>query len=229
MPNMGSIIKQHNPHIMKVPVSSQTLCNCRNRDDCPLDGKCLTSCFVYEATVSVFSDEFIQDMFGSSDDDDNDNEFVGFTDAELGNGDPTVASSRDAGDAPVAHGAEGAPNRDDGGDRDRTKIYYGACEGQFKGRFYNHSQSFRNRAYESDTELSKFIWTLHDRNVGFSVKWRIAAPASPYRCGTRRCDLCITEKTIIARSNHKGLLNKRTELISKCRHRNKFILGRIKS
>ena len=37
---------------------------------------------------------------------------------------------------------------------------------------------------------------------------------------TRKCDLCLTEKMIIARSDPKKLLNKRTELVSKCRHRN---------
>ena len=28
----------------------------------------------------------------------------------------------------------------------------------------------------------------------FYLKWSIAAYASPYKCGTRRCDLCLTEK-----------------------------------
>ena len=43
-----------------------------------------------------------------------------------------------------------------------------------------------------------------------------------------KCDLCLTEKMIIARSDPKKLLNKRTELICKCRHRNKFLLSNIK-
>ena len=52
--------------------------------------------------------------------------------------------------------------------------------------------------------------------------------ASPYRCGTRRCDLCITAKYITARADQRRLLNKRTEFISKCRHRNKFLLKNLK-
>ena len=56
----------------------------------------------------------------------------------------------------------------------------------------------------------------------------IAACASPYRCGKRKCDLCLTEKYIIARADQKYLLNKRTEIISKCRHRNKYVLKNIK-
>ena len=78
------------------------------------------------------------------------------------------------------------------------------------------------------TELSKHIWKLQDKGINFNVKWSVAAYASTYRCGSRRCDLCLTEKYVIARANHKNLLNKRTELISKCCHRNKYILKNIK-
>ena len=91
----------------------------------------------------------------------------------------------------------------------------------------NHKKSFRNRGYEHETELSKHIWKLKDNNTEFYLKWSIAAFASPYRCGTRRCDLCLTEKYIIARAEQKNLLNKRTELISICRHRNKYILKNL--
>ena len=62
----------------------------------------------------------------------------------------------------------------------------------------------------------------------FILKWSIAAYASPYQCGTRRCDLSITEKYIIARADQERLLTKRTEFISKCRHRNKFLLKNVK-
>ena len=49
-----------------------------------------------------------------------------------------------------------------------------------------------------------------------------------YKCGSRKCDLCLAEKVTIARVEGVGLLNKRTELLSKCRHRNEFIIGNIK-
>ena len=100
-------------------------------------------------------------------------------------------------------------------------------ECKFKFRYNNHTKSF-NRYYEHDTELSKYIWKLKDLGKAFILKWSIAAYASPCRCGTRHCDLCITEKYIIARADQKRLLNKRTEFISKCRHRNKFLLRNVK-
>ena len=84
--------------------------------------------------------------------------------------------------------------------------------------------------YEHATELSKYKWKLKDlgKMEKFILKWSIAAYASPYRCGRRRCDLSITENYIIARADQQRRLNKRIEFISKCRYRNKFLLGNVK-
>ena len=45
-----------------------------------------------------------------------------------------------------------------------------------------------------------------------------------YVCGSRKCDLCICEKLLIARVEPNVLHNKRDEPVSKCCHRNKFTL-----
>ena len=50
----------------------------------------------------------------------------------------------------------------------------------------------------------------------------------PYKCGSRKCDLFLTEKVAIARFEGVGLLNKRTVLLSKCKNRNIFIMVNIK-
>ena len=39
-----------------------------------------------------------------------------------------------------------------------------------------------------------------------------------YNNGTKTCDLCLTEKLTIINANKRKLLNKRPELISKCRY-----------
>ena len=56
-----------------------------------------------------------------------------------------------------------------------------------------------------------------------------------YLCMQRRinlaqdvCDLCLTEKYVIARADLEYLLNKRAEIISKCRHRNKYLIKNVK-
>ena len=48
--------------------------------------------------------------------------------------------------------------------------------------------------------------------------------ATPYKCDTRHCDLCLTEKYVTVCAEREHLLNKRTEITSKCTHRNKYLL-----
>ena len=57
MPNLKSVIDMHNKFTLakdqnkgSAPKSSN--CNCRNKDDCPLEGKCLTESVIYQATVT---------------------------------------------------------------------------------------------------------------------------------------------------------------------------------
>ena len=58
MPNIKSIISSHNKAVLSDYHQSQTQtsdkkCNCRKKDQCPLDGKCLTQNVVYQATVTT--------------------------------------------------------------------------------------------------------------------------------------------------------------------------------
>ena len=107
-------------------------------------------------------------------------------------------------------------------------IYYGQCEGEFKSRYNNHTKSFRHVKHRNKTTLSNLIWKLKEENKPYELRWSIAARTSPYRNGSKSCDLCLTEKVIIVRAEPMGLLNKRNELISKCRHKNKFTLKAFK-
>ena len=110
-----------------------------------------------------------------------------------------------------------------------SHVYYGQCEGDFKTRYNNHTKSFKHRKYVNETELSKHVWVLKDCNKDYKINWCIVARAPPYKSGSRRCTLCLTEKSVITRASPRGLLNKRTELISKCRHRNKYLLCNLPS
>ena len=49
-----------------------------------------------------------------------------------------------------------------------------------------------------------------------------------YKSGSRKVGMCLAEKVAIARFEGVGLVNKRTEVLSKCRDRNKFIIANIK-
>ena len=77
-----------------------------------------------------------------------------------------------------------------------------------------------------ETELSKLVWSLKDKRKSYSIKWKIIAKAPAYRCGTRRCDLCTTEKMLISMADDT-CINKRDEFVSRCRHRLVIIHGRF--
>ena len=66
--------------------------------------------------------------------------------------------------------------------------------------------------------------TIFKSNGNGIFNWNIAMKSQKYVCGSRKCDLCICEKLLISRADPDVLLNKRDELVSKCRHRNKFTL-----
>ena len=54
MPNMKSIISSHNKHVLSNSTTQQPdTCNCRKKPDCPLEGKCLQTNVIYQATVTT--------------------------------------------------------------------------------------------------------------------------------------------------------------------------------
>ena len=107
------------------------------------------------------------------------------------------------------------------------KYYLGMSEHEFKTRYNNRTMSFRNKDHEKKTELSKYVWELKDKSEDFTIKWSVAAKAYLYICGSKRCDLRLIEKLLIAKADPRALLNKRSEIVSKCRYRNKFTLKRF--
>ena len=52
MDNMENIIKQHNSKILRGPNEEGRGCNCRNPDECPLNGECLSTNVAYSAVVT---------------------------------------------------------------------------------------------------------------------------------------------------------------------------------
>ena len=51
MTSISSVIKQHNYKVLSTTENVDRLCNCRNKENCPLDSKCLQTCTVYKADV----------------------------------------------------------------------------------------------------------------------------------------------------------------------------------
>ena len=148
----------HNKTILDPHSSSDFGCNCRSKENCPLDGKCQTENVIYQATVISESSEM---------------------------------------------------------------NYIGSCSTSFKLRYNDHMCSLRNSKYKCKTELANYIWHLKDNDTNFEIKWRILDRARPYQNGNTSCNLCLTEKMFILKSDKSKTLNKR-DLILKCRHKFKF-------
>ena len=108
------------------------------------------------------------------------------------------------------------------------KRYLGASETGFKERFSNHKRDFKHKKYEKCTELSKYIWSLKSQGIILKMKWRIVNKVNSV-VSSNYCKLCLTEKFYIIESpDDKNLLNKKSELVSKCRHQNKLLLCTVK-
>ena len=165
MPNIKSKIDNHNKKQVENTINEERTCNCREKSNCPLSGKCLEKCLIYQASVT-------------------------------------------------------SPNQ-------HTETYIGLTETTFKARFANHKQSFEKESMKSATELSKYIWTLKQKNLPYNIEWKIMGKARAYDNRTKRCNLCTLEKFFIIYNNKMATLNKRSELISTCRHKNKFLLKYI--
>ena len=150
--------------VLNNTAETEESCNCRNKNNCPLDGKCLTPNIIYEAQITSNQRNYKQ------------------------------------------------------------KVYIGTAETDFKHRFNNHTKSFNLEHYENDTELSKEYWTIKRNHFIPKVTWRIIRKCAPFNTTKRKCYLCPNEKLEIASYKGDNLLNKRSELISKCRHQNKFTL-----
>ena len=169
MENMACIVKAHNKQITrKDQEKPKQSCNCRKKDQCPLQGNCLATNIIYNAEITATSNQR------------------------------------------------------------NPKLYIGLTENTFKQRYNNHMNSFRHKKHENSTELSKHVWEHKDRNEEYDVKWSISNQAAAYTNETKRCNLCLTEKLQISKASKTHLLNKRSELISKCRHENKYYLINFK-
>jgi hypothetical protein len=165
MPNIKQLINKHNQRLLNshVNTSQERTCNCRNRDLCPLQGSCLTSGIIYQASVTRL-------------------------------------------------------------DNNRKETYIGLTETTFKSRYNNHKSSLNNPRQKNTTALSKYVWTLKDQQINYTLNWKIISRALPYSPTTKCCNLCITEKFYIIYHPELASLNSRCELANSCGHFKKFLL-----
>ena len=151
------------------PAEPHKLCNCLIKEDCPMNGLCLTSSILYQATIKCSDSKYKQ------------------------------------------------------------KRHKGICEAIFKKRYANHKKSFNLINSKNDTTLSVEYWTLKQKQQTPRLTWEIKGQYKAYNPTLKKCNLCLNEKLAIIDDPDKNLLNKRSEVISQCRHRNKFKLVNLTS
>ena len=106
-----------------------------------------------------------------------------------------------------------------------TKTYIGSTN-NFKQRHSGHKNSFKQEKNKNATALSSYVWEK-GLNPCPTIKWEILRVVPPYRPGQPNCELCLAEKTEIARqASDPSSLNKRSEIAQACRHRARFKLSK---
>ncbi len=111
-----------------------------------------------------------------------------------------------------------------------TKTYIGLTANQIKKRISTHNTTINcnpeNKNYNqyvNSTELSKLIHTLKQNGSNYNLSWKILEKVSKPKQGKNTCRLCLKEALKILQAN-SNCINKRSELMGSCRHRNKFLL-----
>ena len=67
------------------------------------------------------------------------------------------------------------------------------------------------KKYRNRTALSTYIWEQKNNKINTNIKWEILSKCNTYKAGSKRCDLCLTEKLVTMKK--EGTLNKRFELM----------------
>ena len=107
------------------------------------------------------------------------------------------------------------------------KIYKGISEPPFKNRFGNHKKSFNNAKYKTETCLSKEVWNIKSLGGTYNITWRPIRQHPGFNPSNGKCGLCRSEKLEILEHTGTNLLNKRSEIVSTCRHRLKYMLTSV--
>ena len=104
-----------------------------------------------------------------------------------------------------------------------VRSYIGQTTRTFKQRAGTHLSNIRTG--RKATTLATHVTDLRQEGiVDSNITWTKVKEINPRRKGERICGLCNMEKTYIAAGDPAVLLNKRTEIMERCRHRDNLVL-----
>ena len=83
-------------------------------------------------------------------------------------------------------------------------------------------------ADKSNNLLSAKVKELNENNINHKVEFNFLETKQSYKPESKRCSLCIAESYHISYSKLENMLNSKTEINGKCRHRSKYKIGVIR-
>ena len=111
----------------------------------------------------------------------------------------------------------------------KEKVYLGISEATFKVSCGNHKKLFTKQHHKNDTELSIEYWKVKQQNGIPIINWKVLRKCHAYDQKKKQCIFCLNGKYEIASYKRDSLLNKRTEILGTCRHRNKYKIKNCRS
>ena len=106
-------------------------------------------------------------------------------------------------------------------------IYLGSTSNRFIRRYHVHKGSLSNRYSKNHTALSNKVWQLRDDGEDPKISFEIFKQSRSASTCENRCNLCLTEKRLIAGTAHPNFLNSRSEIFAACRHKVRWKVGRL--
>ena len=103
------------------------------------------------------------------------------------------------------------------------KTYIRISSTKWIERCANHKYSFSHEHLKHQTALPKQFWSLKNKGLTPEIQWSILKKSNTLKSFNGRCSLCLEEKIqIMTFQVPEKLLNKRCELIARCRQKVKF-------
>ena len=115
----------------------------------------------------------------------------------------------------------------DPGNNNATETYTGLTGGPFRKRHYGHVDDMKEENKDKPgTTLSRHIHKLRREGKNYTISWDLLERnLAGYNITSKACRLCLLEKFHILFTPGAATLNKRRELFTSCRHRQKLTLG----
>ena len=203
LPNVKARITSSNNKILKKDKEEDSrTCNCRKKEECPVNNNCLLEKVIYKAEITEKNGD-IKEYIGST----------GNTFKERYN--QHRASMREGRKIKTTKKDTSNDSRveDDQVEDDQVE------DEQEKERKTKGEKHGKKKKKNTGTALSRHYWKTKKKDgVEPKIKWSIVAQTRATPNERNGCTLCNLERMAIAKANAKRTLNVRTELTCMCPH-----------